>query len=193
MGELMVVSALLGALVTSSYKWGYFVFAMMALSVIACSMLTIGLSHARFLGVTIYRAYKRCACWTIFVWLMFPIAWGLSEGGNIISPDSEAIFYGVLDILSKPVFGAILLWAHRNIDPKILGLSTRQHDDAINLKHYEKSGPNPANEHTPNNRTGCVNNFSKPEADITNQAISGDNIAEGSSNGVNAIRANQSV
>jgi hypothetical protein len=30
--------------------------------------------------------------------------------------------YGILDLLAKPVFGAILLWGHRNIDPARLGL-----------------------------------------------------------------------
>ena len=40
----------------------------------------------------------------------------------MISPDSEAIFYGILDLLAKPVFGGLLLWGHRNIDPGLLGL-----------------------------------------------------------------------
>lgn len=29
---------------------------------------------------------------------------GLADGGNYITPDSEMIFYGVLDVLAKPVF-----------------------------------------------------------------------------------------
>jgi bacteriorhodopsin len=56
------------------------------------------------------------------IWILYPIAWGVCEGGNVIPPDSEAIFYGILDLLSKPVFGALLLWGHRNIDPSRLGL-----------------------------------------------------------------------
>lgn len=52
----------------------------------------------------------------------YPIAWGLSEGGNVIASDSEAIFYGILDLLAKPGFGALLIWGHRNIDPARLGL-----------------------------------------------------------------------
>ena len=58
----------------------------------------------------------------MFLWFLYPIAWGLSEGGNVIHPDSEAIFYGVLDILAKPVWGAVLIFGHRNISPAILGL-----------------------------------------------------------------------
>ena len=54
--------------------------------------------------------------------MLYPIAWGVCEGGNVIAPDSEAVFYGILDLLAKPVFGALLIWAHRGIDPATLGL-----------------------------------------------------------------------
>lgn len=36
--------------------------------------------------------------------MLYPIAWALSEGANVISPTSEAVFYGVLDLLLGPVF-----------------------------------------------------------------------------------------
>ena len=39
-----------------------------------------------------------------FIWLLYPICWGLSEGGNKITPTSEMVFYGILDIMSAPVF-----------------------------------------------------------------------------------------
>ena len=51
---------------------------------------------------------------------------GSLQGGNVISPDSEGVFYGILDILAKPGFGALLLWGHRNIDPRSLGLNFRE-------------------------------------------------------------------
>ena len=43
----------------------------------------------------------------------------------MIHPDSEAVFYGVLDVLAKPVWGAVLIWGHRNISPVTLGLRIR--------------------------------------------------------------------
>jgi bacteriorhodopsin len=134
MDEIMVVTGLVGALVASSYKWGYFVFAMVALFFIAFNVCWVGRSHANALGREIGRTYLLVAVWTIFLWFLYPIAWGLCEGGNIISPDSEAVFYGILDILAKPVFGALLLWGHRNIDPRALGLSFRDYDEPILLK-----------------------------------------------------------
>lgn len=77
--------------------------------------------HALAIGADVHKAYLICGVWTIFLWFLYPIAWGLSEGGNVISPDSEAVFYGILDIMAKPVFGTLLLWGHRNIDPARLG------------------------------------------------------------------------
>lgn len=77
---------------------------------------------------------------TAFLWLLYPIAWGLCEGGNVLAPDSEAIFYSILDFLAKPIFGALLIWGHRNIDPASIGMSIRDYDgDAI---VREKRAPN---------------------------------------------------
>lgn len=63
----------------------------------------IGRSHAKALGADVHRVYVACGVLTLFIWLLYPIAWGVAEGGNVISPDSEAVFYGVLDFCAKPV------------------------------------------------------------------------------------------
>lgn len=82
--------------------------------------------------------------WTIFLWALYPIAWGLSEGGNVISPDSEAVFYGILDILAKVVFGALLIWGHRNIEPRRLGLHIRDYGEvpSAHNRHGIEKGHN---------------------------------------------------
>lgn len=129
--EVMIIAGLVGALVASSYKWGYFVFGMVAILFVAWTVTWTARKHAAALGSDISRTYLMCGVWTMFLWFLYPIAWGLSEGGNFISPDSEAVFYGILDILAKPVFGALLLWGHRNIDPTRLGLHIRDYDDEI--------------------------------------------------------------
>jgi len=140
MDEIMVVTGLVGALVASSYKWGYFVFATVALIFIAYNVVLVGKKHAAAIGPDVNRTYLICGTWTIFLWFLYPIAWGLSEGGNVISPDSEAVFYGVLDIMAKPVFGALLLWGHRNIDPATLGLQIRDYQDTpLNEKRGNNS------------------------------------------------------
>jgi hypothetical protein len=57
----------------------------------------------------------------------------------VIAPDSEAVFYGVLDFFAKPIFGALLIWGHRDIDPARLGLAIKDYDgDAL---IHEKQRP----------------------------------------------------
>jgi len=135
--EVMIVCGLVGALVSSSYKWGYFVIAMIALFGIFWNVVIVAKAHALAIGPVVHRTFLLCGVWTMFLWFIYPIAWGLSEGGNVIAPDSEAVFYGILDILAKPVFGALLLFGHRNIDPASLGLVIRDYDDA---PYHEKTG-----------------------------------------------------
>lgn len=154
MDEVMVVTGLVGALVASSYKWGYFVFAMFALFFIAYNVCYVGLQHAAAINSNVKRTFLICGVWTIFLWFLYPIAWGLSEGGNVISPDSEAVFYGVLDIMAKPVFGAMLLFGHRNIDPAILGLHIRDYDDKVG--HNEKNSGLGSAAAQPHNNNGVV-------------------------------------
>jgi bacteriorhodopsin len=48
----------------------------------------------------------------------------------LIASDSEAIFYGILDLLAKPGFGALLLWGHRNIQLERLGLHIHDPEQA---------------------------------------------------------------
>jgi bacteriorhodopsin len=126
--EIMIVTGLVGALVASSYKWGYFVFATVALFGIAYNVTWVGRMHANSKGDAVRNTYLKCGVWTICLWFIYPIAWGLCEGGNVISPDSEAIFYSVLDVLAKPVFGALLLYGHRDIDPEFIGVRIGDYD-----------------------------------------------------------------
>ena len=123
--EIMIITGLAGALVNSSYKWGYYVFGCFALFFVAYVLLLEARVHANLLGKDVGRTFLICGSWTTFLWFLYPIAWGVSEGGNVIAPDSEAVFYGILDIMAKPVFGALLLWGHRNIHPARLGLHLR--------------------------------------------------------------------
>jgi bacteriorhodopsin len=141
--EIMIVTGLVGALVKSNYKWGYFVFGCVAFLFVAWTVVFEGRAHARALGADINKVYTICGVWTIFLWFLYPIAWGVSEGGNVIPSDSEAVFYGVLDLLAKPVFGALLLWGHRNIDLSRLGLNIRDPAET-GVPGGEKRGTNAA-------------------------------------------------
>merc|ERR1719453_2187370 len=51
---------------------------------------------------------------TVTAWALYPVVWILAEGTGTISANGEAIFYTVLDIISKAGFGAIIVSARRN-------------------------------------------------------------------------------
>ncbi|KAI9700896.1 MAG: ion channel activity [Bogoriella megaspora] len=127
--EVMIVCGLVGALVRSSYKWGYFAFGCAALFYIWWHLAWESRRNANRIGTDVGRVFLMCGSLTAFLWLLYPIAWGVCEGGNVIAPDSEAVFYGVLDFLAKPIFGAALIFGHRNIEPARLGLLIREYDD----------------------------------------------------------------
>lgn len=136
--EVMVVTGLVGALVRSRYKWGYYAFGCAAFLWVAFTITWTGRKHAAALGSDVHKVYIICGVFTIFVWFLYPVAWGLCEGGNVLHPDSEAAFYGVLDVCAKPIFGAMLIFGHRNISPDRLGLRIRD--------YVEQPGFNPNNQ-----------------------------------------------
>ncbi|KAI1170696.1 bacteriorhodopsin [Nemania sp. FL0916] len=131
----MVVCGLIGALTQTRYKWGFWAFGVAALFFIAYELLIDARRHANVLGGAPRKTFMMCASWLLLLWFLYPIAWGLSEGGNVIHPDSEAIFYGILDVLSKIVFSAMLLWGHRNTTPRHLGRNIREPD--LNGEKYQ--------------------------------------------------------
>lgn len=139
--EIMIVTGLVGALVTSVYKWGYFAFGCFAFGYIVYHLTWESRLHAKRLGRDIERAFVMCGSLTALLWILYPIAWGLSEGGNVIAPDSEAVFYGILDFLAKPIFGALLIWGHRDIDLARLGLNIRDYDGDVAVNTREKVQP----------------------------------------------------
>lgn len=83
------------------------------------------------MGREVRYTHGLTALWVWFLWMCYPVCWGISEGGNVISPDSEFIFYGILDCCLIPITSAFFLASHWNIDPARLGLYMRTYDDPI--------------------------------------------------------------
>ena len=54
------------------------------------------------------------AGWANLLWLLYLVAWGLSDGSHAIGVTASAIFFGVLDVLMVPLMGfAFVLFAKR--------------------------------------------------------------------------------
>jgi len=73
--------------------------------------------------------------------MLYPLAWGLCEGGNVIPSDSEAMFYGILDQCATPVFSIMLVVGHWDIDPGRLDLKIRGYDEDPKLFEDSKRIP----------------------------------------------------
>ncbi|TKA53312.1 hypothetical protein B0A53_04330 [Rhodotorula sp. CCFEE 5036] len=136
MDLVMIETGLIGSLV------GFFAFGCAALIFIWYMLLVPARASAARLGTGFSRAYLTSTSILSFLWLLYPIAWGLCEGGNVISVDSEMVFYGVLDILAKPVFSFVHILAISQLDYARLGLSSSKVSDGA---HQGLLGPEKVN------------------------------------------------
>ncbi|RYP41069.1 hypothetical protein DL767_001230 [Monosporascus sp. MG133] len=116
-----VVAYIIAALTTSNYKWGFFAFGTFAYIILAYNTLLHGRTGANRVGVA--RDYSMLAGWTNLIWLCYPIAFGVSDGGNVIGVTPGAIFFGVLDFLLAPLIALGFLFLSRNWDYGRLNLA----------------------------------------------------------------------
>jgi len=115
--EIWVVSWLCGALVSTSYKWGYYTFGLFAYFILAYILLSWGIEHSRLIRTS--KEYTLLVGLLVLVWVGFPISWGLSEGANRLSVTGEMIFYGILDIIAIPLYGTLFLIYTRRFGPAL--------------------------------------------------------------------------
>lgn len=86
----------MGAAATpTNYKWGYYTIGTVAWLILVLGSFTIGRTSAARLGVSGH--YLLLAGWVNLIWLLYPIAFGISDGGNVIGITQSFIFYGILD------------------------------------------------------------------------------------------------
>ncbi|KAK0613818.1 heat shock protein 30 [Immersiella caudata] len=139
-----IISYLVGAYTTTNYKWGFFTFGTVAWIALAISTLTTGLSSAA--RVEIRRDYVVLAGWLNLLWLLYPIAWGLSDGGNKIGVTPSFVFFGVLDILLIPVLTYATIVLSRKWDYGKLNIAFTQYGRVASAPGTfpEKAAPAPA-------------------------------------------------
>ncbi|TPX07454.1 uncharacterized protein E0L32_002076 [Thyridium curvatum] len=114
---------LAAAYTPTSYKWGFFTFGTFSYVVLAMSTLNESREEAARRGIG--RDYILLAAWANLLWLLYPVGFGLTDGGHVLGVTSGAIFFGVLDILMVPVlgFGYVLLGRHWDWDRLELAFS----------------------------------------------------------------------
>jgi bacteriorhodopsin len=121
--EVWVITLLIGSLIQSDYKWGYFTFACVAYLVVAYQLLFSWRRAGNDVDSETGMTTTITGVGIVFLLFIYPICWGLSEGGNVITPDSEAVFYGVLDICTFIFLQGFFLYRVRNVDFVTLGIS----------------------------------------------------------------------
>ncbi|CUM66337.1 uncharacterized protein PRCAT00003999001 [Priceomyces carsonii] len=130
--EVYVLGLLIGILINSSYRWGYFTFAVSA-QLFAMTLLCVQLFRSATSVASNAATYV--ILFEMIVWILYPINWGLSEGGNKIQPDSEAVFYGILDLITFSFVPTILTWI------AISGLDENYFRNILHFRHPVSEKP----------------------------------------------------
>lgn len=110
---IMVLTGLFAAYGdTDGQKWGWYAWACIAYLVIVYQVAVNGQSAAASKDGKTKAFFGAIAGFTFVLWTVYPIIWGIADGGRIVGLDTEIISYAVLDVLAKPVFGFWLLFTH---------------------------------------------------------------------------------
>lgn len=100
-----------------SQKWGYYTFSCIAYLTIVYQLVIPGRRKVALKGNSSAKLFASIGAFTLILWTLYPIVWGISDGAQKWSLDSEIVAYAILDVLAKPVFGFWLLIAHtRNVE-----------------------------------------------------------------------------
>ncbi|KAF2665097.1 bacteriorhodopsin [Microthyrium microscopicum] len=95
--------------------WGWFTISILAFLWIAYTLIVPGRTAAKAKGANVSRFYNLVGLAAIVVGAVYPIIWGIVDGSRILSVNGEIIAYAVLDVLSKGVFGGLLLTTYKRV------------------------------------------------------------------------------
>merc|ERR1712225_131999 len=97
---------------TDGQKWGYYTIACIAYLVIVYQLVVPGRRAVAAKSNSTAKLFASIGGFTLILWTLYPVVWGIGDGARKRSVDAEIIAYAVLDVLAKPVFGFWLLFAH---------------------------------------------------------------------------------
>lgn len=116
--EITIVSFLIGMLITSTYKWGYYTFGVVGFFLVVFNLwYSYRKSAEEEYTETLAKKASALFAGATVLLLLYPIAWALCEGGNVIQSDSEAVFYGVLDICFFLILG---MYFHVTVEKEVI-------------------------------------------------------------------------
>jgi len=114
---IMILTGLFAAFGSENtpQKWGWYAIACIAYIFVLWHLIINGRASASAKGGKVGSFYAAIGGFTIIIWTVYPIVWGVADGSRNMTVDNEIIAYAVLDILAKPVFGAWLLFTHMSM------------------------------------------------------------------------------
>ncbi|KAM0517000.1 hypothetical protein ACHAPE_005112 [Trichoderma viride] len=122
---LWVVTYLAAAYTTTSYKWGFFAFGTLCWVILAMSTLNESREAASRIGIS--RDYMMLSALANLSWALYPVAFGLSDGGNVVGVTGSFIFFGILDMLAGPVLAVLFILLARKWNYQRLHLAFSEH------------------------------------------------------------------
>ncbi|KAI9831819.1 MAG: hypothetical protein M1819_004716 [Sarea resinae] len=113
---VMILTGLFAAFgSTDGQKWGYYAIACIAYLVIIYQLAVSGRSSAMAKDSKTGNFFTAIGGFTLIIWTVYPVVWGVGDGSRHLSVDQEIIAYAVLDVLAKPCFGFWLLFTHATL------------------------------------------------------------------------------
>jgi len=110
---IMILTGLFAAFAEEgSTRWGYYGMACLAYLVIVYQLAVHGRAMAASKDSKTSTFFNAIAGFTLILWTIYPIIWGIADGSRRIGVDAEIVSYAVLDVLAKPIFGFWLLFTH---------------------------------------------------------------------------------
>jgi len=106
---LMIGFGCVGAQTPFWGKWVFFLVSMLCF-VHVCQVL-MKYNNASKYGEEARALYQKVSSMTIVLWSLYPVVWVVAEGTRIISPSLEACCYMIMDVLSKCLFGFMIVQA----------------------------------------------------------------------------------
>ncbi|KAI1332901.1 hypothetical protein F5Y16DRAFT_394210 [Xylariaceae sp. FL0255] len=92
--------------------WGWYAFACLAYLNIVYQLGIKGRYAVSGKDTKTKAFFGAISIFTLLLWTVYPIVWGIADGSRMVNVDGEIIAYAILDILAKPVFGFWLLLTH---------------------------------------------------------------------------------
>ncbi|KAI1126768.1 hypothetical protein F5Y10DRAFT_206442 [Nemania abortiva] len=110
---VMILSGLFAAFSRDEAQgWGWYAFACLAYLNIVYQLGYKGRHAVSTKDNKTKVFFGAISLFTLILWTLYPIVWGVADGARVVNVDGEIIAYAVLDILAKPVFGFWLLLTH---------------------------------------------------------------------------------